>query len=69
MISWQSRQLLPLAHKTLSVLVVDAIVADGPEAPVREAYKATRAIPIDAVAINYDPVERGYAAKIGRAHV
>jgi putative tryptophan/tyrosine transport system substrate-binding protein len=43
---------------------VDVIVADGPEAPMREAYEATRAIPIVVVAINYDPVERGYAASL-----
>jgi putative ABC transport system substrate-binding protein len=45
---------------------VDVIVADGPEAPVREAYEATRAIPIVVVAINFDPVERGYAASLSR---
>lgn len=45
---------------------VDVIVTDGPEAPAREAYKATRVIPIVVVAVNYDPVERGYAASLSR---
>jgi putative ABC transport system substrate-binding protein len=45
---------------------VNVIVVDGPEAPMREAYKATRAIPIVVVAVNYDPVERGYAASLSR---
>src|SRR4051812_6120366 len=44
---------------------VDVIVADGPETPMRAAHRATSVIPI-AVAVNYDPVERGYAASLSR---
>src|SRR5437879_1422282 len=40
---------------------VDVIVVNGPEAPTRAARAATNAIPIVVVAVNYDPVERGYA--------
>lgn len=43
---------------------VKAIVADGPEAPMRAARDATRTVPIVVVAVNYDPVERGYAASL-----
>lgn len=43
---------------------VDVIVADGPETPMRAAYNATKTVPIVAVAVNYDPVERGYAASL-----
>jgi putative ABC transport system substrate-binding protein len=45
---------------------VHVIVADGPEAPMRAAHNATHVIPIVVVAINYDPVERGYAASLSR---
>lgn len=45
---------------------VDAIVVDGPEIPMRAAQNATRSIPIVAVAVNYDPVERGYATSLSR---
>ena len=43
---------------------IDVIVADGPEIPLRAARNATNAIPVVAVAVNYDPVERGYAASL-----
>jgi putative ABC transport system substrate-binding protein len=43
---------------------VDVIVTDGPEGPLRAARNATGAIPIVVVAVNYDPVERGYAASL-----
>jgi putative ABC transport system substrate-binding protein len=45
---------------------VDLIVADGPEAPLRAARAATNAIPIVIVAVNYDPLERGYVANLAR---
>ena len=43
---------------------VEVIVARGPEAAVRAARAASDTIPIVAIAINYDPIERGYAASL-----
>ena len=43
---------------------VHVMVAQGPEAAVRAARDATDAMPVVVVAINYDPVERGYAANL-----
>lgn len=43
---------------------VDVIVAEGSEAPLRATRALTRSIPIVIVAVNYDPIERGYAASL-----
>ena len=45
---------------------VDVIVAPGPEAPLQAARDATARVPIVMIAINYDPVERGYVASLAR---
>jgi putative ABC transport system substrate-binding protein len=45
---------------------VDAIVTVGPEPALKAASDATRTIPIVCVALNYDPVERGYATSLAR---
>ena len=45
---------------------VDVIVATGPESPLKAASKATRRVPIVMVAMNYDPVRRGYIASLAR---
>jgi putative ABC transport system substrate-binding protein len=45
---------------------VDVIVATGPEPPLKAAWKATRRVPIVMVAMNYDPVRRGYVASLAR---
>ena len=45
---------------------VDVISATGPEAPLRAARQATSTIPIVFVAVDYDPVARGYAAGLAR---
>jgi putative ABC transport system substrate-binding protein len=42
------------------------IVAPGPEAPLQAARDATPRVPIVMIAINYDPVERGYIASLAR---
>jgi ABC-type uncharacterized transport system substrate-binding protein len=44
----------------------DVIVAFGPEAPLREAIAATQTIPIVMMAIDYDPVARGYISSLSR---
>jgi putative ABC transport system substrate-binding protein len=41
---------------------LDVLVATGPEAALRAARQATSTLPIVMVAINYDPIARGYIA-------
>jgi ABC-type uncharacterized transport system substrate-binding protein len=45
---------------------VDVIVTAGGEAPLRAARDATSTIPVVIVAIDYDPVARGYVASLAR---
>jgi len=45
---------------------VDVLVASGPEAVLRAARDATHTTPIVMVAIDYDPVARGYIAGLPR---
>lgn len=45
---------------------IDVIIALGPEASLRAAKEATTAIPIIAVAIDYDPLARGHVASLAR---
>src|SRR5215470_9177753 len=45
---------------------VDVLVADGPEAALRASVQASRATPIVILAVNYDPVARGYVASLSR---
>jgi putative tryptophan/tyrosine transport system substrate-binding protein len=43
---------------------VDLIVASGTDPSIRAAARASQTIPIVMVALNYDPVERGYIASL-----
>jgi len=52
----------PALAAELVDLHVDVLLVSGPEAPLRAARDATRTIPIVMVAIDYDPVARGYIA-------
>jgi putative ABC transport system substrate-binding protein len=45
---------------------VDLLVADGPEVALQSVVGASRAIPIVFVAVNYDPINRGYVASLAR---
>jgi len=45
---------------------VGAILAVGPEGVLKAASEATHTIPIVAVALNYDPVEKGYVSSLAR---
>jgi putative ABC transport system substrate-binding protein len=45
---------------------VDVIVTVGPESTLKAASDATRTIPIVNVALNYDPVEKGYVTSLAR---
>ena len=44
----------------------DVIVTPGTEEPLRAARQSTTTIPIVTVAINYDPVAKGYVASLAR---
>jgi putative tryptophan/tyrosine transport system substrate-binding protein len=44
----------------------DLIVVTGPEVALQAVVGASRAIPIVFVAVQYDPVERGYVASLAR---
>jgi putative ABC transport system substrate-binding protein len=45
---------------------VDLLVADGPEATLQAAVGATGTIPIAMLAINFDPIARGYISSLAR---
>jgi putative ABC transport system substrate-binding protein len=45
---------------------VDVIVSVGPELALKAASEATHTIPIVSIALNYDPVEKGYVASLAR---
>jgi putative tryptophan/tyrosine transport system substrate-binding protein len=47
-------------------LEVDLIVATGPEVALQAVVGASRAIPIVMMAIQYDPIERGYIESLAR---
>ena len=44
----------------------DLIVVTGPEVVLQAVVGASRAIPIVFLAVQYDPVERGYIASLAR---
>ncbi len=44
----------------------DVIVAVGPELSLKAASEATHAIPIVSIALNYDPVAKGYVSSLAR---
>jgi putative ABC transport system substrate-binding protein len=45
---------------------VDVIIAAGPEIALKSAVAATSSLPIVMLAIDYDPVARGYVASLAR---
>jgi putative ABC transport system substrate-binding protein len=45
---------------------VDVIMVPGPDDALKFAVAATRTIPIVMVALNYDPVEKGYVKSLAR---
>ena len=44
----------------------DLIVASGPEVSLQAVVGASRAVPIVIIAVNYDPIERGYVGSLAR---
>ncbi len=68
-IEWRQAQKAEHAAEIAAELVrlkVDAILAFGAELSLRAAREATRAVPIVMVALNYDPVTKGYIASLSR---
>ncbi|MGH7047301.1 MAG: ABC transporter substrate-binding protein [Stellaceae bacterium] len=57
---------LPALAAALVHSGVEVIVAAGPEPPLKAAAAATSAIPIVMVAMNFDPVQRGYVKNLAR---
>jgi putative ABC transport system substrate-binding protein len=57
---------LPALAAELVRLPVDVLVAPGPEATLQAARQATSTIPIVMVAIDYNPIARGYVAGLPR---
>jgi putative ABC transport system substrate-binding protein len=64
---------MPTGSRDISVVAadlvrqnVDLILAGGPEASLKAARQATATIPIVIVALNYNPVEKGYVASLAR---
>ena len=57
-----------LAEKAVELVAAkpDLIVADGPELPLKAVRAASNAVPVVFVAVNYDPIARGYAASLAR---
>jgi putative tryptophan/tyrosine transport system substrate-binding protein len=45
---------------------IDLFVTAGPETPLQIAFNATRTIPIAMIAVNFDPIARGYVASLAR---
>jgi putative tryptophan/tyrosine transport system substrate-binding protein len=45
---------------------VDVVVADGPEATLQAALRASKTVPIVILAVNYDPVARHYIMSLAR---
>jgi ABC-type uncharacterized transport system substrate-binding protein len=55
-----------VAAADLMRLHPDLIVASGPEVALQAVIGASRAIPIVMIAINYDPIGRGYVDSLAR---
>ena len=56
----------PTLAAELVALHVDVLLASGTEAVLRAARDTTRTIPIVIIAIDYDPMARGYVAGLPR---
>jgi putative ABC transport system substrate-binding protein len=65
-IAGERRDELQRAVAALVASRVDVLVAAGPELSIEVAQKSAPAIPIVIVALNYDPVQKGYAESLAR---
>jgi ABC-type uncharacterized transport system substrate-binding protein len=57
---------LPALAAELVRLKVDVILASGPEVTLQAARTATTTLPIVIVAVDFDPIARGYVATLAR---
>jgi putative ABC transport system substrate-binding protein len=57
---------LPALAAELVRLNVDVILASGPEVTLQAARKATATVPIVIVAVDFDPIARGYIATLAK---
>jgi putative tryptophan/tyrosine transport system substrate-binding protein len=55
-----------VAYRKLAAGACDVILAMGPEIALKSALAATRTLPIVMIAIDYDPLTRGYVASLAR---
>jgi len=53
-------------YRKLAAQTPDVILAIGPEIGLRSALAATRTLPIVMIAIDYDPLARGYVTSLAR---
>ena len=53
-------------YRRLAARVPDVILAIGPEIGLKSALAVTRAVPIVMIAIDYDPLARGYVTSLAR---
>ena len=57
---------LPALAAELVRLNVDIIVAPGPEVVLQAARRATATVPIVIIAVDFDPIARGYIASLAK---
>jgi len=55
-----------LGYQQLATRKVDILVALGPEIAVKSALATTRTLPIVMIAIDYDPLARGYVTSLAQ---
>jgi len=55
-----------LLYRKLTANAPDVILAIGPEIGLKSALAVTRALPIVMIAIDYDPLARGYVTSLAR---
>ena len=55
-----------LLYRKLTANAPDVILAIGPEIGLKSALSATRTLPIVMIAIDYDPLARGYVTSLAR---
>src|SRR5438128_444103 len=55
-----------ILYQKLAARVLDVILAIGPEIGLKSALAVTRTLPIVMIAIDYDPLVRGYVTSLAR---
>jgi ABC transporter substrate binding protein len=55
-----------VGYRKLAARALDVILAIGPEIALKSALAATRTLPIVMIAIDYDPLARGYVTSLAR---